>query len=155
MSKVNLNTMLYNIDIGNMEWYDKLSDEEKKSFSPYVAMRFASSVKGISSLQEEYIQNVNEFCNKDFSLIQKHENDSKLFWKLLALCGVGKKMFHPWIKAPKGKGKKTKMMEFLDTVYPNYKSDEKEMLKKLLSKKEIKKLAKDVGLTDNEIKQLV
>jgi len=47
------------------------------------------------------------------------------------------------------------MMEFLDTVYPNYKSDEKEMLKKLLSKKEIKKLAKDAGLTDNEIKQLV
>jgi hypothetical protein len=138
-----------------MQWYDKLSDEEKKSFSPYVAMRFASSVKGISSLQEEYIQNVNEFCNKDFSLIQKHENDSKLFWKLLALCGVGKKMFHPWIKAPKGKGKKTKLMEFLDTVYPNYKSDEKELLKKILSKKEIKKLAKDVGLTDNEIKQLV
>ena len=57
-------------------------------------MRFTSSVKGIRSLQEEYIENVNEFCNKDFSLLQKHEGDSKLFWKLLALCGVGKKMFH-------------------------------------------------------------
>ena len=38
MSKVNLNSMLYNIDIGNMEWYEKLSDEEKKSFSPFVSM---------------------------------------------------------------------------------------------------------------------
>ena len=34
--------------------------EEKKSFSPFVSMRFASSVKGIRSLQEEYIENVNE-----------------------------------------------------------------------------------------------
>ena len=82
MSKVNLNSMLYNIDIGNMEWYEKLSDEEKKSFSPFVSMRFASSVKGIRSLQEEYIENVNEFCNKDFSLLQKHEGDSLLFWKV-------------------------------------------------------------------------
>ena len=155
MSKVNLNSMLYNIDIGNMEWYEKLSEEEKKSFSPFVSMRFASSVKGIRSLQEEYIENVNEFCNKDFSLLQKHEGDSQLFWKLLALCGVGKKMFHPWIKAPTGKGKKTKVMEFLDTIYPNYKQDEKELLKTMLSKKEIKQLAKSAGLTDNEIKSLV
>ena len=64
-------------------------------------------------------------------------------------------MFHPWIKAPKGKGKKTKVMEFLDTIYPNYKQDEKELLKTMLSKKEIKQLAKSAGLTDNEIKSLV
>jgi hypothetical protein len=147
--------MLYNIDIGNMEWYESLSDEEKKSFSPYVSMRFASSVKGIKSLQLEYIENVNEFCNKDFSLLQKHDGDSKLFWKLLALCGVGKKMFHPWIKAPKGKGKKTKLMEFLDDIYPTLKNDEKELLKKLLTKQDIKQLAKDAGLNDNEIKSLV
>ena len=64
-------------------------------------------------------------------------------------------MFHPWIKAPKGTGKKTKLMDFLDTVYPNYKQDEKELLKNMLTKKEIKQLAKNAGLTDNEIKSLV
>ena len=46
-------------------------------------------------------------------------------------------------------------MEFLDTIYPNYKQDEKELLKTMLSKKEIKQLAKSAGLTDNEIKSLV
>ena len=155
MSKVNLNSMLYNIDIGNMEWYEKLSDEEKKSFSPFVSMRFTSSVKGIRSLQEEYIENVNEFCNKDFSTLQKHAGDSLLFWKLLCLCGVGKKMFHPWIKAPKGKGKKTKRIEFLQSLYPNYKNDEIDLLSNILDKDAIKQLARDSGLDDKEIKLLM
>ena len=44
--QLNLNQMLYNVDIGNMDWYDSLDEEEKKSFSPYVAMRFVSSIKG-------------------------------------------------------------------------------------------------------------
>jgi hypothetical protein len=46
-------------------------------------------------------------------------------------------------------------MDFLDTIYPNYKQDEKELLKSLLSKKEVKQLAKSAGLTDHEIKLLV
>ena len=43
-------------------------------------------------------------------------------------------MFHPWIKAPKGKGKKTKRIEFLQSLYPNYKNDEVELLSNILDK---------------------
>ena len=151
--QLNLNQMLYNVDIGNMDWYDSLDEEEKKSFSPYVAMRFVSSIKGNKYLQESYIENVNEFCNRDFSTLQKHHNTSRLFWKLLCLCGSGKKMFHPWIKAPKGnKRKKGKIEEFLAEVYPNAKNDELQLLKSMLTKKEISQLAKDAGYSDKDIK---
>jgi hypothetical protein len=152
---INLNQMLYSIDIGAKDWYEKLDSEIKKTFSPYVAMRFASSIKASKILQETYIQNVNEFCNKDFSVLQKHEADSLMFWKLLCLCGIGKKMFHPWIKAPKGnKSKKTKKVEFLQSLYPTYKSDEITLLSNILDKDEIKQLARDAGLEDKEIKLL-
>ncbi len=152
---INLNQMLYNLDIGKKDWYENLDSEIKKTFSSYVAMRFASSIKASKILQETYIQNVNEFCNKDFSVLQKHSNDSLLFWKLLCLCGVGKKMFHPWIKAPKGKGKKTKRIEFLQSLYPNYKNDEIDLLSNILDKDAIKQLARDSGLDDKEIKLLI
>jgi len=152
---INLNQMLYNLDIGNKDWYNSLDNEIKKTFSPYVGMRFASSVKSNKVLQESYIESVNEFCNKYFSTIQKHEGDSLLFWKLLCLCGSGQKQFHPWIKAPKGKGKKTKIFDFIRSCYPNYKDDEVEAMIKILDKKEIKQLAKSAGLDDKEIKLLV
>ena len=147
--------MLYNLDMGNKEWYEVLDSELKKTFSSYVSMRFASSVKSNKILQESYIESVNEFCNKYFSTIQKHEGDSLLFWKLLCLCGSGQKQFHPWLKAPKGKGKKTKIFDFLQSCYPNYKNDEIETLINVLDKKEIKELAKQAGLDDKEIKLLI
>ena len=157
MSKpsINLNQMLYNLDMGNKEWYNSLDSELKKTFSSYVSMRFASSVKSNKILQESYIESVNEFCNKYFSTIQKHEGDSLLFWKLLCLCGSGQKQFHPWLKAPKGKGKKTKIFDFLQSCYPNYKNDEIETLISVLDKKEIKEMAKQAGLDDKEIKLLI
>ena len=147
--------MLYILDVGNKEWYEGLDSELKKTFSSYVSMRFASSVKSNKILQESYIESVNEFCNKYFSTIQKHEGDSLLFWKLLCLCGSGQKQFHPWLKAPKGKGKKTKIFDFLQSCYPNYKNDEIETLINVLDKKEIKELAKQAGLDDKEIKLLI
>ena len=157
MSKpsINLNQMLYNLDMGNKEWYNSLDSELKKTFSSYVSMRFASSVKSNKILQESYIESVNEFCNKYFSTIQKHEGDSLLFWKLLCLCGSGQKQFHPWLKAPKGKGKKTKIFDFLQSCYPNYKNDEIETLISVLDRKEIKEMAKQAGLDDKEIKLLI
>ena len=147
--------MLYNLDMGNKEWYNSLDSELKKTFSSYVSMRFTSSVKSNKILQESYIESVNEFCNKYFSTIQKHEGDSLLFWKLLCLCGSGQKQFHPWLKAPKGKGKKTKIFDFLQSCYPNYKNDEIETLISVLDKKEIKEMAKQAGLDDKEIKLLI
>ena len=157
MSKpsINLNQMLYNLDMGNKEWYNSLDSELKKTFSSYVSMRFASSVKSNKILQESYIESVNEFCNKYFSTIQKHEGDSLLFWKLLCLCGSGQKQFHPLLKAPKGKGKKTKIFDFLQSCYPNYKNDEIETLISVLDRKEIKEMAKQAGLDDKEIKLLI
>ncbi len=152
--KINLHQMLYNIDMTNSKWYDTLENEEKKSFSPYTAMRFVSNVQGQKAFKEHYILGVNDFANKHFAITQKHEGDSSLFWKLLSLVGIKKKMFHPWVKAPKGKGKKTTIDKLLTECYPNAKRDEIELLKAVNDKEDLKKEAKRLGWTDKEIKEI-
>ena len=152
--KINLNQMLYNIDMANLKWYDTLDSEEKKSFSPYTAMRFVSNVQGQKAFKEHYILSINDFANKHFSITQKHEGDSTLFWKLLSLAGVKKKMFHPWVKAPKGKGKKSVIDKLLSECYPNAKRDEIELLKLVNDIDILKKQARQLGWTDKEIKEI-
>ena len=78
--KINLNQMLYNIDMANSKWYNTLDEEEKKTFSPYTAMRFTSNVQGQKAFKEHYILSVNDFANKHFGITQKHEGDSEMFW---------------------------------------------------------------------------
>ena len=146
--------MLYNIDMANSKWYNTLDEDERKTFSPYTAMRFTSNVQGQKAFKEHYILAVNDFANKHFSITQKHSNDSELFWKLLSLVGIKKKMFHPWVKAPKGKGKKSVIDKLLYECYPNAKRDEIEVLKIVNDKNSLTKLAQDHGWTDKEIKEL-
>ena len=64
--KINLNQMLYNIDMSNSKWYNTLDEEEKKTFSPYTAMRFTSNVQRQKAFKEHYILSVNDFANKHF-----------------------------------------------------------------------------------------
>ena len=52
------------------------------------------------------------------------------------------------------KSKKTKKVEFLQSLYPTYKSDEITLLSNILDKNDIKQLARDAGLEDKEIKLL-
>ncbi|OUV99854.1 MAG: hypothetical protein CBD16_07430 [Betaproteobacteria bacterium TMED156] len=152
--KINLNQMLYNIDMSNSKWYNTLDEEEKKTFSPYTAMRFTSNVQGQKAFKEHYILSVNEFANKHFGTTQKHEGDSEMFWKLLSLAGIKKKMFHPWVKAPKGKGKKTGVDKLLAECFPHAKQDEIEALKVINDVDGFKKLARQQGWTDKEIKEI-
>ena len=152
--KINLNQMLYNLDMVNSKWYGTLDEEEKKSFSPYTAMRFVSNVQGQKAFKEHYILAVNDFANKHFAQTQKHEGDSTLFWKLLSLAGIKKKMFHPWVKAPKGKGKRSAIDKLFYECYPHAKRDEIEVLKSINNAESLRKIAREHGWTDKEIKEL-
>ena len=66
MKKIDLKSMLGAVDRRNKEFYSQLSDEQKKEFSPYMVMRWTSSIKGSKQFQEHYLELTNEFLNKDF-----------------------------------------------------------------------------------------
>lgn len=138
-----------NIDLGNMQFFEELPEELQKEFSPWLAMRWASSVQN-KALSPHYLTMINDFCNSDFTLLSKHPN---LFWKLLALAGVGKSQYHKWIP-PGKKAKKNKIQKFLSDIYPTYKLEDIDMLEKINSVDELKDLARTYGYEDKEIKEM-
>lgn len=136
------------IDRNDFDFYSRLDEEHKKAFSPWITMRCASSASGIAAYH--YLLMVNDIVNVDFSLLKKHP---ELQWKLLAVCGQGSSVYHPWI-APVKRQKKSKLVEFLLKRYPTHSKEELELLVNINSEEEIKNLARNMGLEEKEIKEL-
>ena len=63
-------------------------------------------------------------------------------------------MFHPWVKAPKGKGKRSAIDKLFYECYPHAKRDEIEVLKFINDAESLRKMAREHGWTDKEIKEL-
>lgn len=112
--------MLGAVDRRNKEFYSQLSDEQKKEFSPYMVMRWTSSIKGSKQFQEHYLELTNEFLNKDFSVLYKHK---KLYWMLASIIGIGRNQYHPWIGVSK-KTKKEILADRFSSLYPSLNQDE-------------------------------
>ena len=147
--QIPLNDVMLAIDRKNRSWYDNLNDEQKKAFSAWMMMRYASSVQGGNAAS--YLFMVNECVNKNFMDLSKHP---ELQWLLFTLCGSGKKEYHPYIKPPTSRKKKNKVGEWLSEQYPLLKADEISMLMEINDTEDFKNLAREAGMTDKEIKEL-
>lgn len=148
-SKIPLQEMLKAIDRNDFDFYSKLDDDQKKAFSPWLAMRYASSAKGTDAYH--YLLMVNDIVNVEFSTLKKHP---ELQWKLLATCGIGHTTFHPFIP-PGGKRKKSGLHKFLMKMYPTMNHSELDLLVSINDEESIKELAKDHGYSEKEIKELL
>ena len=147
MNKLPIKDILAAIDMGAINVWDELSDEEKKQVSFYLLNRYVSSVKGKREKQELAVFKTNEYYNKHFFTLQKHK---KLLWQLLCISGNTKSIaYHEWIGyKKKGSNDKNKVVKFLIQMYPNKKQDEVELLAQISTKKEIKEWAKEHGIED-------
>ena len=147
MNKLPIKDILAAIDMGAINVWDELSDEEKKQVSFYLLNRYVSSLKGDREKQELAVFKTNEYYNKHFFTLQKHK---KLLWQLLCISGNTKSIaYHEWIGyKKKGSNDKNKVVKFLMQMYPNKKQDEVELLAQISTKKEIKEWAKEHGIED-------
>ncbi len=146
-STLGLNRELPAMDFRDLDFYAKLTTDEKKELVPYVLMRFMSSSQGDAI---HHLTMVNDLVNVDFSTISKHP---ELQWKLLAICGTKRKQYHPWIAPPKGV-RKSKIEEAVLSVFPSLKDDELELFLQLNSQEELTTFFKDNGYEDKTIKEL-
>ena len=146
--KIPLGDMLSAIDRNDFDFYSQLDSELKKEFSPWMAMRYASSARGAAV--HHYLLMVNDIVNVDFSLLKDHPD---LQWKLLAVCGMGSNKYHEFIH-PGKKQKKNKLETLLMERYPTLNKDERKLLTEINSTDELKELARDTGMNDKEIKEL-
>lgn len=151
MDKLSLNNELAKLDTKDRGFYDDLNEEEKKKFSTYLMLRYAASVEGTADLQEWYLRVTNDRVNQNFFDLGKHP---KLQWLLCTTVSPGMGKFrHYWQAAKKKDGNNAKSVKFLTKLYPHMKQDEIELLAELNDTKDLKALAKSMGMPDNEIKK--
>lgn len=148
--KVDIFKTLTAIDRNNRDYYNNLSDEEKKGIALVVAMRWASAVE---SDEKQYPLIANMVANIGFHDLYKHP---ELQWLCLSLIGDGKPRRHKWIKSSKKTNiKSPKLYDLLRKKYPLASIGELEMMNEILTIDDIKSVAEDYGYQDQDIKDLV
>jgi hypothetical protein len=149
--KLNIGYEMAMFDTKNRDFFDNLSPEEQKKFSPFMMIRWGSVVEGSSDLQAYYLMSVNERLNKHFFDISTTEH-KKFQWLLASTVspGMGKQR-HNWLAGKKATSN-TKASKFFRELYPHMKEDEIELLGRLNTKDDIKQLARAHGWDEKRIK---
>jgi hypothetical protein len=138
-------------DRKNKDFYDSLTDEQKKKFSPFLMIRWGSSVGGSADLQAYYLMSCNENLNKHFFDVNTAQH-KKLQWLLATTVSPGMgNQYHQWI-APKKRETNNKSVKFLRELRPELKEDEIKLLSELNDKDNLKQYAKQLGWDDKRIK---
>lgn len=130
-------------DQKNRDFYDELTEEEKRKFSNYLMIRWGSGVRGSSDLQEYYLHATNQRLNKRFFDINKHP---KLQW--LCATTVSPDMGtqqREWIGFKKKDSDESNNLKKLKQIYPSLKLDDLEVLATVVDKKELSEYKKKLG----------
>jgi hypothetical protein len=149
-AKLDIKRELNAVDQKNYEFYDKLTDEERKVFSPYILMRYTSNVQGDRDIQEWFVEMTNECVNKNHWDLSK--NHKALLWKLFAATGAGVNCYHPYLAAGK-KEKANKIEKLLCEIYPARKLEDIKLLASMMDKKDKEELFDKMGFDKKQRKE--
>ena len=123
------------LDRKNRNFYRELTDEERKKFSNYLMIRWASCVEGSREMQEFYLISTNERLNKHFFNISRHP---ELQWLCATTVspGLGTQR-HVWIAPKKREAGATGIRKQLAELYPHLKDDELDVMTRITTAKEL------------------
>jgi hypothetical protein len=143
MDKLSINNEMMQFDRKNRDFYNSLTDEEKKKFSNFLMIRYGSSVQGGRDLQEFYLISTNERLNKHFFTINRHP---KLQWLCATTVspGMGTQR-HSWIAPKKKEPGAGSIKKQLSELFPHLKDDELEVMAEINTKKDIDAYVKALG----------
>jgi hypothetical protein len=149
-AKLDIKRELNAVDRKVYDFYDQLTDEERKVFSPYVLMRYVSNVNGDRDIQEWFLEMTNELVNKNHWELSK--NHKALLWKLFAACGAGIPCYHPYLAGGK-KEKTNKFENLLCELHPAMKIDDIKTLASLMDDKDRQELFDKMGFDKKQRKE--
>lgn len=150
MTKLTLKEILPQIDRGNAEWWDTLTDEERKQVSFWLLNRYVSSSNGTLTDVAMAVLMTNEYYNKNWNVLgTKHP---KLQWQLLCMVNENRKSrFHKYINLKRTADSNSKSVKLLLKLFPNKKLDEVALLARISTKEDIRKIARSHGLEEKDI----
>lgn len=149
-AKLDIKRELRAVDTRDYSFYENLTDEEKKAFSPYILMRYTSNFQGERDLQEWFLERTNELVNKDHWTLSK--NHKALLWKLFAGIGAGQTVYHPYLAAGK-KSKANKIEKLLADLNPAMKLDDIKLLASMMDNKDKEELFDKMGFDKKQRKE--
>ena len=137
---MNLFKWIDELFVGKRDW-DSFSDADKKSFSPFMIVRYLSMNKDILPLVNHYQNYIIE--------VMPHKTVYQ-FW-----CGVlpKKKTYLKYIKGKKDKFNK-EVIDYLVRYFEVSKQQASEYVK-LIPKENLAHMLKEYGKTDKEIKKMI
>lgn len=146
MEKLSIQNEMMQFDRKNRQFYDELTDEERKKFSNYLMIRWGSSVQGSRDLQEFYVIATNERLNKHFFAVNRHP---RLQWLMATSVSPGMGTHrHQWIAPKKKDAGSNEVKKQLMELYPNMKQADIEVLAALTTKQELKQHLREHGQSD-------
>jgi hypothetical protein len=143
VDKLSIQNEMIQFDRKNRDFYDSLTNEERKKFSNYLMIRWGSSIQGSAELQGYYLQSCNHYVNKHFFDINRHP---KLQW----LCATAVSpdlgtQRHQWIAPKKKESGVSGIRKQIAELFPHLKDDEIELMSKINTKKDIDAYLKQLG----------
>ncbi len=143
MDKLSIQNEMAQFDNKNRDFYDSLTDEERKKFSNYLMIRWGSSVHGSRDLQEFYLISTNERLNKHFFSINRHP---RLQWLCATAVspGLGSQR-HQWIAPKKKETGSNEIKKTLMDLYPTMKMSDIDALSRMITKKELQEHLREHG----------
>jgi len=148
MDKLDIRNEMAQFDKKNRDFYDELSEDEKKKFAPFLMIRWGSSVSGSTDLQHFYLIATNERLNKKFFSIpgSAERNHKKLQWLVSTTVSpdIGIQR-HNWISTKKKEPGAGTIKKQLMELYPHMKDDEIELMSQLNTKKDVDAYLKALG----------
>lgn len=149
-AKLDIKRELRAVNAKDYDFYNNLTDEEKKAFSPYILMRYTSNVTLDRDIQEWFVEMTNECVNKHhWQLSKNHKN---LLWKLFAATGTGINCYHPYLAASK-KTKTDKFEKLLEEIYPTKKLSDIKLLASIMDQKDRNELFDKMGFDKKQRKE--
>jgi hypothetical protein len=143
VDKLSIGNEMTQFDRKNRDFYNSLTEEERKKFSTFLMIRYGSSVSGSRDLQEFYLISTNERLNKNFFPLHKHP---KLQWLMATTVSPGMGTFrHNWIANKKKEPGANSIKKQIAELYPHLKDDEIELMAKINTKKDIDAYMKQLG----------
>lgn len=148
--KLNLWPLLDSISYKNVNYYDTLTVENLKEFSPYVVMRWLTG--GQTSDVARQICYLNEFVNPYAFVLQKEHK--RLLYNLMSVCTTGTKQNYKFVPAkPQRKIKFPIAIDLIKREFDYSTRDANEVLV-LLTDENIIGMGENYGLQKAEIAAL-
>jgi hypothetical protein len=151
--KLSIANEMAQFDSKNRDFYDDLTEEERKKFSPFLMIRYGATVSGSAELQAYYLMSCNERLNRNFFDISTAQH-KKLQWLLATTVSpdMGSQR-HYWLAAKKRDSNSNKIEKFLRVIYPLAKDSDIALMAQLNDRAELRELARDRGWTEAQIKE--